>query len=185
MKHTSIASHSSVFKALGTALLLSASGFSLAQADKPETDKKSMERIEVAGQKTIAQLKNAFDKQRFEFLDLYNTINETAKYDVLCSYHRPIGSKIAKKQCEPRYLKDFRAIATQTAIMSSSSPGFDISRLPTDDHIIFLTKDQREDAFEHVAALVATHPELYESFSKLDALHQRIEERKEQARSGE
>ena len=182
MKHTSIASHSSIFKALGTALLLSASGFSLAQADKPETDKKSMERIEVAGQKTIAQLKNAFDKQRFEFLDLYNTINETAKYDVLCSYHRPIGSKIAKKQCEPRYLKDFRAIATQTAIMSSSSPGFDISRLPTDDHILFLTKEQRKDAFKHVAALVATHPELYESFAQLDALHQNIKARKEQAK---
>ena len=182
MKHASIASLSSVFKALGTVLLLSTSGFALAQTDKPESNKKSMERIEVPGQKTIAQLEIVFDKQRFEFLDLYNTINETAKYDVLCSYHRPIGSMIAKKQCEPRYLKDFRAIATQTAAMSSSYPGLDISRLPTDDHIVFLTKDQREDAFEHVAALVATHPELYESFSKLDTLHQRIEARKDLAK---
>jgi len=185
MKHASITSLSFIFKALSAALILSASGVALAQTDKPESDKKTVETIEVTGQKTIAQLKNAFNKQRFEFLDLYNTINETAKYDVLCSYHRTLGSRIAKKQCEPRYVKDFRAIATQTALMSSSKPGLDISRLPTDDQIIFLTKDQREDAFKHVAALVATHPELYESFSKLDALHQRIEERKEQARNGE
>ena len=176
MKHASMASLSSVFKALGTVFLLSASGFALAQTDKPESDKESMERIEVAGQKTIAQLKNAFDKQRFEFLDLYNTINETAKYDVLCSYHRPIGSKIAKKQCEPRYLKDFRALTMQTW---STQPGIDFNRLPNDDTLRFLTKDTRKDAFKHVAALVATHPELYESFSKLDALHQRIEQRKE------
>lgn len=182
MKHASMASLSSVFKALGTVFLLSASGFALAQTDKPESDKESMERIEVGGQKTIAQLKNAFDKQRFEFLDLYNTINETAKYDVLCSYHRPIGSMIAKKQCEPRYLKDFRAIATQMAVMASSSPGFNMSRLPTDDHIVFLTREQRKDAFKHVAALVATHPELYESFAQLDALHQNIKARKEQAK---
>ena len=185
MKHASITSLPFIFKALITALLLSASGVVFAQTDKPESEKKNIERIEVTGQKTIAQLKMAFDKQRFEFLDLYNTINETAKYDVLCSYHRTLGSMIAKKQCEPRYLKDFRAIATQTALMSSSNPGVDISRLPTDDHIIFLTKDQREDAFKHVAALVATHPELYDSFAKLDALHRHIEDRKEQARNGE
>ena len=57
-----------------------------------------------------------------------------------------------------------------------------MSRLPTDDHILFLTKEQRKDAFKHVAALVATHPELYESFAQLDALHQNIKARKEQAK---
>ena len=176
MKHASMEILSPSFKAISAVLLLYASGFALAQTDKPETDKKSVERIEVTGQKTIAQLKKAFDKQRFEFLDLYNTINETAKYDMLCSYERTIGSKIAKKQCEPRYLKDFRAMAIQT---SSDSPGINLNRLPTDGHIQFLTKDKREKAFEHVAALIATHPELYDSFSKLDALHHRIEARKD------
>lgn len=179
MKHASITSLPFIFKALSAALLLSASGVVFAQVDKPESDKKSMERIEVTGQKTIAQLKKVFDKQRFEFIDLYNTINETAKYDMLCSYERTIGSKIAKKQCEPRYLKDFRAMAIQT---SSNLPGINLNRLPTDGHIQFLTKDKREKAFEHVAALIATHPELYESFSKLDALHQRIEARKDLAK---
>jgi hypothetical protein len=154
----------------------------LAQTDKPESDKRTVETIEVTGQKTIAQLKKTFDKQRFEFLDLYNTINEVAKYDMLCSWRRPVHTRIAQKSCEPRYLKDFRAMAIR---MSQTGPGIDLNRLPSDDHIKFLTRLQREDAFEHVAALVATHPELYESFSKLDALHQHIEERKEQARNGE
>ena len=168
------------FTAALTLSFLSAGVF--AQTDKPESDKRTVETIEVTGQKTIAQLKKAFDKQRFEFLDLYNTINEVAKYDMLCSWHRPVHTRIAQKSCEPRYLKDFRAMAIR---MSQTEPGIDFNRLPSDDHIKFLTRLQREDAFEHVAALVATHPELYDSFAQLDALHQHIEERKEQARNGE
>ena len=63
---------------------------------------------------------------------------------------------------------------------SSTGPGIDFNRLPSDDDIRFLTNDTREEAFEHVAALIATHPELFDSFSKLDALHQRIKQREEE-----
>ncbi|MEC9430795.1 MAG: hypothetical protein VX781_15505 [Pseudomonadota bacterium] len=141
-----------------------------------QNDKERVETIEVFGQKTTPQLKRAFDNQRFEFLELYNSINEVAKFDVICKYQKPIGSKIARKSCEPRYVKDFRAMKIQA---SSTGPGIDFERLPSDGDIRFLTNDTREEAFEHVAALVATHPELLESFEKLDALHQRIEQRKE------
>lgn len=141
-----------------------------------QNDKERVETIEVFGQKTTPQLKRAFDKQRFEFLELYNNINEIAKFDVICKYEKPIGSKIARKSCEPRYVKDFRAMKIQT---SSTGVGIDFNRLPSDDEIRFLTNDTREEAFEHVAALIATHPELFDSFSKLDALHQRIKQRKE------
>lgn len=141
-----------------------------------QNDKERVENIEVFGQKTTPQLKRAFDKQRFEFLELYNSINEIAKFDVICKYLKPIGSQIARKSCEPRYVKDFRVMQIQT---SSTGVGIDLNRLPSDDDIRFLTNDTREEAFEHVAALIATHPELFDSFSKLDALHQRIEQRKE------
>lgn len=142
-----------------------------------QTDKERVESIEVFGQKTTPQLKSAFDKQRFEFLELYNSINEVAKFDVICKYLKPIGSQIARKSCEPRYVKDFRVMQIQN---SSTGVGIDLNRLPSDDDIRFLTNDTREEAFEHVAALIATHPELFDSFSKLDALHQRIEQRKEE-----
>ena len=142
-----------------------------------QNDKEHVEKIEVFGQKTTPQLKRAFDNQRFEFLELYNSINETAKFDVICKYQKPIGSKIARKSCEPRYVKDFRAMKIQT---SSTVPGIELNRLPSDDDIRFLTNDTREEAFEHVAALVATHPELFDSFRKLDALHQRIKQREKE-----
>ena len=161
------------------ALLLTATCFSaIAQIDKAELDSKKYERIEVKGKKTTAQLRNAFDKQRFEFLDLFNTYNEEAKYDMLCSWRRPVGSKIAKKSCEPRYLKDFRTIA----LRNSMGVGIDASRLLNEEHIHFLTKDQREEAFEHITAMVATHQELYDSFAKLYNLHERLEERKTQGK---
>lgn len=151
--------------------LLAIAGLSSAQ-----TDKRQIESIEVLGQKTTPQLERAFDKQRFEFLALYNSINDIAKFDVICKYQKTIGSHIARKTCEPRFVKDFRAMTVQT---SSTGTGIEFERLPSDDHIRFLTSDTREDAFEHVAALIATHPELFESFIKLDAIHQRIEKRKE------
>jgi len=152
--------------------LLAFSGLSQAQ-----TDKRQIESIEVFGQKTTPQLERAFDKQRFEFLALYNSINNVAQFDVICKYQKTIGSKIARKNCEPRYLKDFRAMAMQT---SSTTGYIEFNRLPSDDQIRFLTKVKREEAFEHVAALIATHPELYDSFTKLDAINQRIEQRKEE-----
>ena len=161
-----------LFKCVVLSLGLSAGSQAFAQLDKPE-----VERIDVVGEKTMPQLKRDFDKQRFAFLEMYNTINEVAKFDMLCEYRKPIGSQIARKLCEPRFVKDFRAMLIKT---SSTKPGIDFNRLPDDGHVRFLTQDTREAAFEHVAALMATHPELLESFIKLDAIHQRIEERKNQ-----
>ncbi|MEC8639348.1 MAG: hypothetical protein VXY60_06365, partial [Pseudomonadota bacterium] len=51
--------------------------------------------------------------------------------------------------------------------------------LPHDDDIKFLTKNTREENHDHVAALIATHPELWESFKKLDAIHRTIKQREE------
>ena len=141
-----------------------------------QNDKERVETIEVFGQKTTPQLKKAFDNQRFEFLELYNGINETAKFDVICKYEKPIGSQIARKLCEPRYMIDFRALTVQTW---STQPGIDFNRLPNDDTLRFLTKDTREEAYQHVAALVATNQKLLDSFMKLDALHERIKARSE------
>ena len=55
----------------------------------------------------------------------------------------------------------------------------DLGRLASNDDALFLTKETREESYEHVAALIATHPELFESFVKLDAINQKIKQRKE------
>lgn len=59
------------------------------------------------------------------------------------------------------------------------------SRLPNDDTQRFLTQGTREEAYKHVAALVATNPKLLDSFLKLDAIHERIRARKEAGVNGE
>lgn len=48
--------------------------------------------------------------------------------------------------------------------------------LPNDDEIKFLTRNTREENHDHVAALIATHPKLWESFKKLDAIHRKIKQ---------
>ena len=147
-----------------------------------QLDKKAIERIEVRGQQTTPQLERAFEQQRFAFLELYNSINEVAKFDMICSTVKPIGSQIARKQCEPRYLKSFRALMVQAAGNTSTNNtrmSIDLGRLASNDDLAFLTKETRDQSHEHVAALIATHPELFESFVKLDAINQKIKQRKE------
>lgn len=136
------------------------------------TNPRSYDIAEAIDEKTTPQLKHAFDEQRFAFLALFNRISETAQTDMVCQYHKPIGSQVGRKSCEPRYVKDFRSMLEQTP----SQHGIDMSRLPTNEHVRLLTQDEREEVFEHVSALIATHPELYQSFSKLDAIHQRMQQ---------
>lgn len=137
----------------------------------------SIENVEVVGQRTIPQLERQFRTQKFEFLELYNSLNEVAKFDVLCKWRKTLGSQIARKECEPRYLKDYRAMAL---LHSSRGTGVDFNQaMRLDDATItFLTEDTRQESYEHVAALVATHPELMNEFIKLLDLHDTIEERK-------
>ena len=136
------------------------------------TSQPSYNTAESLNQKSIPQLKHAFDKQRFAFLSLFKSISETAKSDMICRYHKPVGSQVASKNCEPRYVSDFRSMLEQ----KPSQSGIDINRLPSDEHLRLLTQDTREESFEHVAALIATHPELYQSFTRLDDIHQRMQQ---------
>ena len=139
-----------------------------------QPDKQSVETIDVQGEKTTPQLKRAFKKQQMAFIELYNSVNTDTQFEVVCKWRKFTGSQIARKLCEPRYMIDFRALTMQTW---STQPGIDFNRLPNDDTLRFLTKDTREEAYQHVAALVATNEKLLNSFLKLDALHERIKAR--------
>ena len=147
-----------------------------------QTNDRNYETIDITGEKSTPQLKRAFKKQQMEFIELYNTVNTDAQFDVICKWRKFTGSQIARKLCEPRYMIDFRALTVQTW---STQPGIDFNRLPNDDTLRFLTQDTREEAYKHVAALVATHPKLLDSFLKLDAIHERIKARKAAGMNGE
>lgn len=143
---------------------------------QPDRDSR-VETIDVMGEKTTPQLKREFKAAKADFLLLYNRVNEQAQFDVICKWRKTIGSQIARKYCEPRYVKEARALWIQRV---SPFPGIDFNRLPSDDTLRWLVKDQREAAYEHVAALVMTNPELLESFTRLDTIYERIEGRKNQ-----
>ena len=79
-----------------------------------QPDKQSVETIDVQGEKTTPQLKRAFKKQQMAFIELYNSVNTDAQFDVICKWRKFTGSQIARKLCEPRYMIDFRALTVQT-----------------------------------------------------------------------
>lgn len=66
-----------------------------------QNDKERVETIEVFGQKTTPQLKKAFDNQRFEFLELYNSINDVAKFDVIVNTRSLLVVKLPVKAANP------------------------------------------------------------------------------------
>ena len=77
--------------ALSAALALFSltSGHAMAQLDKQK-----VERIDVVGQKTTPQLVTAFEQERFAFLELYNEINNVAKFDMICHRSSPPAAKL-------------------------------------------------------------------------------------------
>ena len=79
----------------GTAILCF--GMNLPVLAQP--DKQSVETIDVQGEKTTPQLKRAFKKQQMAFIELYNSINTDAQFDVICKWRKFTGSQIARKLC--------------------------------------------------------------------------------------
>ncbi len=131
------------------------------------TEHLDIEAIEVRGQRAKPQLVKEFQLAKLDFIELYNELNDKPLYKVICEYRRPVGTKIAVKECEPRYVKYERASLISTAILSGN-------RMPSDEMVELFTTTQRLAGFEHVAELVKNNDELKARWLKLETLNDKI-----------
>lgn len=144
----------------------------LYQAPEPKHEPEHIERIEVLGQKTKPQLQREFLQAKLDFLDLFNELNDIEKFTVDCHYHRPVGSRIAKKECEPRYVKEERAylISLAFAVRTGNLNYARGVRGPTDAVVRLNTEHQRRQAYRHLAKLIQENEGLQKKWEKLAAL---------------
>jgi hypothetical protein len=141
----------------------------------PQND--DMEVIEVKGQRSIFFLEKSIEKSRVAFYDLFNSVNENKKFDIICRFEKPLGSNIAERVCEPRYFKELRAQLIQERAVSGTK--INMSLIPSDDDVLAASKKDREASLIHMQELLLSNPELQAAYLELHDMVERYNTRKE------
>lgn len=141
----------------------------------PQND--DMEVIEVKGQRSIFFLEKSIEKSRVAFYDLFNSVNENKKFDIICRLEKPLGSNIAERVCEPRYFKELRAQLIQERAVSGTK--INMSLIPSDDDVLAASKKDREASLIHMQELLLSNPELQAAYLELHDMVERYNTRKE------
>jgi len=145
-------------------------------ANENTDSEENIEIISVKGQRTLPGVKKLIFKAQYSFYDLYNQMNDSSKFDVLCKVTKRRGSQIADRVCEPRYLKDTRARLIQER--AASGLGIDFSKLPTEDEVHMAAKKDKEESIAHMSKIIKQSPELQEHWLALAALVKKYDARK-------
>lgn len=135
-----------------------------------------MEVIEVKGQRSIFFLKKSIEKSRAAFYEIFNSVNEDKKFDIICRLEKPLGSHIADRVCEPRYFKELRAQLIQERAVSGTK--INMSLVPSDADVFLASKKDREASLVHMQELLLTNPELQAAYLELHNLVERYNTRK-------
>jgi len=164
---------------LVTLVFLSAPAFAMVQstiagnAKNTVQEPEHIENIEVWGQKTKPQLKREFELAKMEFIEIFNALNDIHKFEVVCERRRPVGSHIAVRECESRYIKDERAFLIGLAF-NLRPKDRQFVRGPTDATVKLNTEHERRQGYQHLAKLIQESDELRAQWQKLEALSAKI-----------
>lgn len=157
-------------------------GHTVAYENKPEGEEE-IETIEIKHKQTLNQLEKTLEKRRFDFYQVFNQYNSDPRFDMICKFTAPIGSKIKTQSCEPRYFQTKRTEILQSAL-ASVPPGHSSLRAMRQDiseqKVVVLTKALQKEADEHTLALLAKHPELLKSFIRIVEAQKKLETAKNQ-----
>jgi hypothetical protein len=105
--------------ALAASVLLHGSGSAAAQVDTrssvlsvPGEQTMELEEVEVIGKK-LHQLQSELIETQDRFYALYNKLNTNDDFDIHCTMHAPIGTRIEKRQCRLEFLREATAAEGQ------------------------------------------------------------------------
>lgn len=162
------------FAALLTMLSVSSANAVLFQSSSPLPDDK-MERIEVYGKKTTAQLEKIVVKAKFDFYETFNAYNDDPQFHMVCRVKAVTGSHIKRKQCQARYVSDAWARLTQAAYTNGLQP----ARIPNRDYVEFMLKKEHRKAEKKMVDVAMENPEVMQSLLEYMSLFERLENRRE------
>ena len=135
------------------------------QANQSDTD---IENITVYGQRSLADIERKIDKTRVRFYEELNALNNIPKFEMICEVIKPVGSMIAKRTCEPRYMKEAKARVTQQNVAMRGN--IDLGNNPSDSQISMEAKRDQLAYQKHIQTLLLANPELQSTFIELQDL---------------
>lgn len=119
------------------------------------TAEKDVEVVSVTGQRPLAYYAREYERAKFAMYEAYNEVNTERQFSIDCRIIKPIGTKIAKRECLPRFFRDESANQAQLFMLGASN------QLGTDAAFInFLTKQKQKEFYEHIENISKDSPEL-------------------------
>ena len=125
------------------------------------------EEIIVIGKESLSQLKFRIKENEEAIFSFFNANNSSNRMNIDCYQRKPVGSNIAKRVCEPKFLTDLRVEKTRDARMGIGVNFLerDLVSLSAQDfyqlqnEMLSLSAKHKEfsDALEALADLVASY----------------------------
>lgn len=153
------------------ALMVLAINTASLQASENADNERLPEEVTVIGQKQFRTLEFQINAAEDLMYGLFNEINTDDRYDIHCTWERPLGTKIKQKVCRPQFLNDATTDAAKDFLSQSTgygSTGSNNVMSEANRHYSVLEEKMREAISNNQALLeaVARHHQLREEFSQ-------------------
>ena len=117
--------------------------------------KQEMEVVSVQGQRPLAYYAREYERAKFAMYEAYNEVNTEREFSIDCQIIKPIGTKIAKRECLPRFFRDESSNQALLFMLGASN------QLSTDGaQVAFLTKQKQKEFYQHIENISKDSPEL-------------------------
>ncbi len=137
-------------------------------SDEVTPSTRPIEEISVTGQRSLSRLLLRVREKENEIYAFFNANNSSDRFDIICTYRRPTGTYIMKRECEPRFLKNLRVEKTRDQIM-----GIGVSFTQRD--LVGLSAQDFENLQNEMLLLISTNPEFAEKMAELANLSEDYE----------
>jgi len=132
-----------------------------------------IDEIVVLGGRTLTKLRHEATVAEDRFYELYNELNEDDRYDIICKYRRPVGTRIQVRECKPKFVRDAEIKATRDSLQLADSLA-DITA-----QSIRASREDYEILDEKLKAFTLSSPEMREALMEYDSLNKRYAEEHE------
>ena len=135
---------------------------------------KSLERIDVYGEKPVHSFLKEFKKHQKDFVASFNKLVEDKEMRVVCDYEAPTPSRIRRINCLPRFIQTHTTKETQWEISRAGGDITDPATLQRTSHISDRRDIQKKllaeyKAFQKLTVdLLNENPELAATYIKME-----------------
>ena len=157
-------------------------------ATRPRSSPLPIEEITVRGQQTLGSLRFLLREAEDDMYAMFNDLNSSDDFDIVCKKVRQTRSHILRRNCEPRFLtrerqanSSFVMTQLQSANrnLSETGAGIDFTALgdywQQENDLRTLLADRFEEMGEEMLRIAAENPEFHKALLEISAYKQSFE----------